>query len=156
MVDLDEVMALDADLFGADGWSPAVMSAEFAAGGETRQLVVAVCGPRLVGYAILLTVADVADLQRIGVAREAQRQGLGSRLMDAVTARALGSGCERMLLEVDAHNESALAFYRNHGFLEISRRPGYYRAGTDAVVLARDLSRRTTGSGEGFHEQRGC
>jgi ribosomal-protein-alanine N-acetyltransferase len=44
-----------------------------------------------------------------------------------------------MLLEVDAHNEAALAFYRRHGFLEISRRPGYYRAGTDAVVLARDL-----------------
>ena len=142
--DLDQVTALDADLFGADGWSAAVISAEFAAAGETRHLVVAVSGAQLTGYAILLTVAEVADLQRIGVAREAQRQGLGSLLMEALNTRAVDCGCERMLLEVDAYNGSAIAFYRRLGFLEIARRPGYYHAGTDAVVMARDLPRPTS------------
>jgi ribosomal-protein-alanine N-acetyltransferase len=142
--DLDLVAALDADLFGADGWSRDVMTAEFAAAGKTRQVLVAVAGRELSGYAILLTIPEVADLQRIGVARAARRQGVGSRLMEVLTDHAVGSGCERMLLEVNAYNESAIAFYSRLGFLEIARRPGYYHAGTDAVVMARDLPRRAT------------
>jgi [ribosomal protein S18]-alanine N-acetyltransferase len=143
--DLDLVAALDAELFGLDGWSPATMAAEFAASGETRTLVVAVSGSDLVGYAILLTLAEVADVQRVGVARDAQRQGLGSMLMEALVSRATGLGCERMLLEVDAHNSPAIAFYHRLGFVEIARRPGYYHDGTDAVVMSRDLPRRTRG-----------
>jgi ribosomal-protein-alanine N-acetyltransferase len=143
--DLDLVAALDAELFGLDGWSPATMAAEFAAGGETRTVVVAVSGSDLVGYAILLTLAEVADVQRIGVAREAQRRGLGSMLMEALTLHATGLGCERMLLEVDAHNSPSIAFYHRLGFVEIARRSGYYHAGTDAVVMSRDLPRRTRG-----------
>jgi [ribosomal protein S18]-alanine N-acetyltransferase len=143
--DLDLVAALDADLFGADGWSPAVMAAEFAAAGETRTLVVAASGSDLFGYAILLTVAEVADVQRIGVARAAQRRGLGSLLMQELMTHATASGCERMLLEVDAYNGSAIAFYQRLGFVEIARRPGYYHTGTDAVVMSRDLPGRTGG-----------
>ncbi len=142
--DLDAVVALDADLFGADSWSPAVMTAEFAATAETRQLVVARSGARVTGYAIVLTVGEVADLQRIGVARDEQRRGLGSLLMAALTTRAEASGCVRMLLEVGADNSSAVAFYQRFGFQEIARRPGYYRTGTDAVVMERDLAGRTT------------
>jgi ribosomal protein S18 acetylase RimI-like enzyme len=40
-----------------------------------------------------------------------------------------------MLLEVSAANTGALAFYAASGFVEIDRRPRYYRDGTDAVVL---------------------
>ena len=141
--DLDLVAALDTDLFGADCWTPAAMAAEFAAAGETRALVVAASGTDLVGYAILLTVADVADLQRIGVARSAQRRGVGSLLMEALAIHAIGSGCERMLLEVNALNGSAIRFYQRLGFAEIARRVGYYRAGADAVVMSRDLPRRS-------------
>ncbi len=143
--DLDLVAALDVELFGADGWTPAMMAAEFAAAGDTRSLVVAASGTDLFGYAILLTVAEVADVQRIGVAKAAQRRGLGSQLMEALAAQAIASGCERMLLEVDAHNGSAIAFYRRLGFVEIARRPGYYHAGTDAVVMSQDLERRASG-----------
>ena len=40
-----------------------------------------------------------------------------------------------MLLEVRADNRGALAFYAEHGFVEIDRRLRYYRDGTDAVVM---------------------
>ncbi|MBK5217865.1 MAG: ribosomal-protein-alanine acetyltransferase, partial [Propionibacteriales bacterium] len=43
--------------------------------------------------------------------------------------------CERLLLEVAADNTAALAMYADHGFVEISRRHGYYTGGRDAVIL---------------------
>ena len=45
-----------------------------------------------------------------------------------------------MMLEVSAANEAALAFYLRRGFARISTRPRYYRDGSDALVLSRDLS----------------
>lgn len=143
--DLTPVAALEADLFGAEAWSPVVMGAEFAAVDDNRTVVVAVSGGQLVGYAIALTVADVADLQRIGVARAGQRRGLGSRLLAALVDRADSAGCARMLLEVDARNGSAVSFYLRHGFAEIARRPGYYPDGSDAIVMARELARGPSG-----------
>jgi ribosomal-protein-alanine N-acetyltransferase len=140
--DLEPVTALDADLFGADAWSPTAMAAELGAE-ESRFVVVAMSGTALTGYAILLTLGEVADVQRIGVAREAQRSGVGSMLLNVLVASAVGSGCARMLLEVSAENLSASAFYHRHGFSEVARRPGYYSGGAAAVVMARDLSRRT-------------
>jgi len=137
------VLALDSALFGAEGWTPAGMATEFAGLGDTRTLIVAYAGDELLGYGILLAVAEIADLQRIGVASKAQRRGLGSRLLQVLVDRATGSGCDRMLLEVDAHNVAATALYRRLEFVEISRSPDYYREGADAIVMARDLRRRT-------------
>jgi ribosomal protein S18 acetylase RimI-like enzyme len=44
-----------------------------------------------------------------------------------------------MLLEVSAGNEPAIALYEQAGFAEIDRRRRYYRDGSDALVLAREL-----------------
>jgi len=42
-------------------------------------------------------------------------------------------------LEVRPSNASALAVYRALGFRHAGRRHAYYRDGTDALVLRRDL-----------------
>lgn len=112
-------------------------------GEETRAVLVAMSGTELIGYAILLVVAEVADVQRMAVAAAAQRQGLGTRLLEALVDRAVEAGCERVLLEVSVTNDAAVALYRGLGFDELARRPGYYRDGSDALVMARELPRRT-------------
>ena len=38
---------------------------------------------------------------------------------------------------MSADNDAALAFYAGEGFVEIDRRRGYYRDGSDAVVMER-------------------
>ena len=45
-----------------------------------------------------------------------------------------------MLLEVRHDNEPAVALYAAEGFLEITRRRGYYAAGLDAIVMRREIS----------------
>ena len=85
------------------------------------------------GYVVTRLVDDVADLQRIGVHPDAQRHGLASALL----AEAMKRPAARMLLEVAESNAAARAFYARAGFVEIHRRPNYYRDGSDALVLER-------------------
>jgi ribosomal-protein-alanine N-acetyltransferase len=52
-------------------------------------------------------------------------------------------GVRHVFLEVAASNTAALGLYRDMGFLEAGRRPGYYRRkhGTeDALIMRRELS----------------
>jgi [ribosomal protein S18]-alanine N-acetyltransferase len=137
--DVDAVTRLERRLFGADGWSRAGVVEELT--GPLRQAFVAVDdedradGNEVVGYAVLLVVAEVADLQRIAVRDGHRRGGVATALLRACDL----SGVERVVLEVRADNEAALAFYGRHCFAEVARRRRYYADGTDAVVMQRDL-----------------
>jgi len=133
--DLAAVHALEVELFGADAWSEQTLLATLARG---RVLVAE--DEVLLGYVVLADAGEVADLERIGVRRDHQRAGLASALLDAALSDA---GRDRVLLEVRADNEPALAFYAWAGFIEIDRRRRYYRDGTDALVLELDLRRRS-------------
>ena len=87
-------------------------------------------------------VGDIAELQRIAVEPAA---GAGSRrAARRVVAGPKADGAERLLLEVREDNAGALAFYAAAGFVEIDRRPRYYRDGATAVVhgAAADRARR--------------
>ena len=55
-----------------------------------------------------------------------------------------------MLLEVSAANAGAIAFYEAHGFARIDVRRRYYRDGSDAVVMLRELGPGAMGE-DGAH-----
>ncbi len=137
--DLDEVLALDHELFGVNAWSRSAMTAELAANDGTRMALVAVDGDEVVGYAMLLMLVETADLQRIAVAAGHQRAGLGSRLLRVLIDAATGNGCSALMLELAADDDVAATLYRRHGFAEIGRRPRYYPDGNDALVMRREL-----------------
>ena len=138
--DLPAVRAVDAEAFATDAWSAAAWQAEWDGVPVMRHLAVAVEDDRVVGYGIVATIADVADLHRIAVAADQRRHGLGAALVRALIAEARRRGCTRMLLEVEASNEAALALYGRLGFVEIARRQAYYGAGRDALVLELGLA----------------
>ncbi len=133
--DADAVVALEHEELGADAWSrPLVEDALSGHAGSARTLVAEVDGV-VVGHAVTSVVDDLAELQRIAVAREHRRSGVGAALLAAVTRLAAEAGVHRVLLEVREDNAGAAAFYAAHGFAELARRRGYYRDGTTAVVL---------------------
>lgn len=131
--DIPAVTALEQQVFAADAWSTGSVREELT--GARRCAVVAVHDGVVVGYAVTADAGDAVDLQRIAVRPEDRRTGAGRALLDAVLEPARAAGVERVLLEVSAANQVALAFYARAGFAEIDRRPRYYRDGSDALVL---------------------
>lgn len=134
-VDVDAVTALESECQGPDAWSAWLVRDGVEGGLPTIRYLVAEIEGRVVGYAVASLVGDIAELQRIGVTAAMRRTGVASALLDAVVTEAPRTGANRLLLEVREDNAGALAFYATRGFIEIDRRPRYYRDGTTAVVL---------------------
>lgn len=138
--DLESVLALDTALFGDDGWSRASVEAELVRDDCTGAVLLATVDGEVVGFAVLRIGADSADLLRVGVDLAFQRGGVGSALLAAVAAMAVGAGGGRLLLEVARDNAAALGLYTRLGFVVRAVRPRYYAGGADAVVMELTLS----------------
>jgi ribosomal-protein-alanine N-acetyltransferase len=133
--DAAAIAELEAVCQGADAWSARLI--ELGVDGDVptvRYLVADLDGP-VVGYAVASYAGDIAELQRIGVAPALRRTGVASALLSEVVTEAPRTGADRLILEVREDNSGALAFYASRGFVEIDRRPRYYRDGTTAIVL---------------------
>lgn len=99
-------------------------------------------GDALIGFSVVMPVLDEAHLLNIGVAGSHQGQGLGAALLQRVIDSACAEGATRMLLEVRAANDQAIAFYRRFGFSQIGLRRNYYPSivgREDALVFDKDL-----------------
>lgn len=132
--DLPAVAELDQVCFAASAWTPGSWADEFERLELDRVVLVADEGA-VVGYLVLLvpsSIEDPVELLRIAVAPAERRTGIAGQLVTAALAASAGRS---VLLEVAAGNEPAGALYRRFGFVEISRRPGYYAGGEDAVIM---------------------
>ncbi|MEO0401074.1 MAG: GNAT family N-acetyltransferase [Pseudomonadota bacterium] len=91
------------------------------------------------GFALWRAIAGEAELLTLAVAPDHQGQGIGGRVMRTWMGDAAALA-DSAFLEVAADNISACALYARHSFVEVARRPGYYRrpdghAAQDAVVM---------------------
>ena len=96
----------------------------------------------VVGYAVVMQVVDEAHLLNISVLPALQSQGRGTLLLEHVMADSREQAGVRMLLEVRRSNLRGQSFYRQHGFIKIGERRGYYPSHDcreDAIVMAREL-----------------
>ena len=144
--DIEPVMVLEHELFGADSWSAELFWSELAEH-DTRRYLVAESDGEIVGYAGLLGYVDDGYVQTVAVAPAAQGRGIGTRLMVALLREARRVGLPVVGLEVRADNERAQALYRRFGFNQVGVRRGYYQpSGADAVImLAREVDGRAYG-----------
>lgn len=96
------------------------------------------------GFVLARLVAGEAEILTIAVAGEAQRQGIGRLLMDAVLRHLYQERAETLFLEVDEANVAAQALYRRLGFAKVGSRPAYYETEngrSSALILRRDFKR---------------
>ncbi|MFZ4536196.1 GNAT family N-acetyltransferase [Propionivibrio sp.] len=63
------------------------------------------------------TAAGEMKLDKLYVDPARQRLGLGGRLIAHVSQRALGLGCDTLMLAVNKRNERAISVYKKHGFV---------------------------------------
>jgi ribosomal-protein-alanine N-acetyltransferase len=133
--DADAIADSEVDNLGDDAWSLGLVAEGVAGRLPTVHYLVAEDHGRFVGHAVASVVADIAELQRIAVDDEWRRSGVASALLAEVVTLARRGGADRVLLEVREDNTPALGFYAARGFVEVDRRPRYYRDGATAVVL---------------------
>ena len=138
--DVPAIAALEAAALGRDAWSPELVAQGVAGALPTVHYLVVRDGDQVVAYAVTSVAGDVAELQRVAVDAGHRRTGLATDLLADVVRRATADGAERLLLEVREDNAGALAFYAASGFVELTRRPRYYRDGATAVVLELSLT----------------
>ena len=92
------------------------------------------------GYAVVQTVLDEAELHALAVDPRRRRAGLGRALLVAARAAAGEAGARKMFLEVARGNAAAVALYRAAGFDVDGERTGYYPDGDDALLMSASLS----------------
>jgi ribosomal-protein-alanine N-acetyltransferase len=137
---IEELLPIEADLFGIEKWSAAMFWNELANG--NFYLVARdgdQCEPGIVGYAGLSVGDAEAWVQNIAVRRDRQRRGLGRVLLETLLGEASSRGAKAVLLEVAVDNLPAQRLYTDYGFETVGVRKGYYQpTNTDALVMRRD------------------
>jgi ribosomal-protein-alanine N-acetyltransferase len=138
--DIPAVHELECRLFPVDAW-PLQMFRDELAQTDTRHYLVAEFRGRIVGYAGLMCIEPISDVQTIAVVPEHEGKGIGSALLTELIAESRARGAQDVLLEVRADNPRAQQHYRRFGFEQIHIRLRYYRDGVDALIMRLQLPR---------------
>ncbi len=98
------------------------------------------------GFIMVRQLPHEAEVLTVAVDLDARGKGFANTLMRAAIAALQGDRVPKLILEVDATNEAALALYRRLGFQQVGLRKAYYTTPTgvgpvtsDALVMALDL-----------------
>jgi [ribosomal protein S18]-alanine N-acetyltransferase len=134
---IEQVIAIEADLFGAEQWSAAMFWNELANG---HHYLAAFDRVNLVGYGgVAFAPPAEAWINNLAVRADHQRRGVGRALLAELLAYISRAGVTATLLEVAATNAPAQRLYDAHGFEVIGVRRGYYQpSNTDALVMRRE------------------
>ena len=136
--DIPAVHELEVRLFPVDAW-PLQMFWDELVQPETRRYLVAEGPEGIVGYAGLMCVQPIADVQTIAVVPEYEGRGIGAALLTDLIAEGRRRGAADILLEVRADNPRAQQLYVRFGFEQIHVRKRYYRDGVDALIMRLQL-----------------
>lgn len=132
--DIPALIAIAQDAVVASLWSDTKYQDIFTGGSVRRLALVAEEGGTLQGFVVANAVGSEWEVENLAVARQAQRHGYGSQLMNALLDIAKQEGAETMFLEVRRSNAAARSFYEKWSFVENGVRRGYYSGPEDALV----------------------
>ena len=138
-LDLVSAVAMEKEIYGKAGWSVAQFKEEFAKAPKNAHYLAAEIDGKLIAYAGIFYLADVADIHTITVSAEHRRKGIGRELLKGLIDWARTRKAQAIMLEVRVGNEEALPLYTQNGFIEISRRPNYYGPGVTAIIMRKEL-----------------
>lgn len=125
---LDEVMAIMTAAFDGqygEAWTRSQCAGILPMTGVRLVVAQADGSAEVVGFALYRSVIDDAELLLLAVSPDAQRNGVGRKLLSRFVADAKTKGAARIHLEVRDGNP-AIRMYEAAGFVEAGRRRNYY------------------------------
>lgn len=143
VADVDEVMSIAASLKDAPHWPEVAYLAAIQPSATPRRIALVAANEfngQILGFAVAAVVPPQAELESIAVRPDAQRQGIGSKLLEHVAGALKAAAVSEFLLEVRTSNLAGIAFYRSLGWQQTGLRPRYYAdPEEDAVLMSRPL-----------------
>jgi ribosomal-protein-alanine N-acetyltransferase len=110
--------------------------------------LVAIIRRKPVGFCISAHKDTRGHIITIDVLESHRRDGIGSRLLNAVEIRLEKSGVHEIHLETATENDSAIAFWQKHGYRTRGIWKDYYPGGRDAYAMIKSIaSARATKAG---------
>lgn len=131
-----------------DAWSERAIQ-ETLSNSRTVCLVAEKMG-HIVGYLLVYTAEDEADIARLATVEEMRRFGVGTDLIHALDLICWENQIQIILLDVRESNEAAKAFYAKQGFTQDGVRENYYRDPVENAILMSRAVRPTRESGEKY------
>ena len=138
-LDLVSASAIEKEVYAKAAWSAGQFKEEFAKAPNTAHYIAAEFEGKLIAYAGIFYVADVADIHTITVDSDHWRKGIGRELLKRLIDWARVKKAQAVMLEMRLGNDQAAPLYESFGFVEISRRDNYYGPGLTAVVMRKEL-----------------
>ena len=131
-----QVARLEKECF-CDPWSENAIASELK--NPLSLWLVALCDGQVSGYVGSQSVMGEADMMNIAVSSQHRRMGIAQELVERLVAALREKDVYSLTLEVRASNEPAKALYSKLGFLQVGRRPNYYRnPKEDALILRKE------------------
>ncbi|KAL3669545.1 hypothetical protein V7S43_004932 [Phytophthora oleae] len=91
------------------------------------------------GYILFRRNGAEGHIDRVAVAENHRRQGVGRCLLQAAIATLQTNRAMKLVLEADTINVGAIALYESQGFKRTTIRVDYYKPGRDALLLELQL-----------------
>ena len=97
---------------------------------------------KLLGLCSAWLIIDELHITSMAVHPIHQRQGLGKILMSDLIKRSWSLGANQIHLEVRETNIPAKAFYKSMGFKTTGNRSNFYKDGSDALLLTKEIKNK--------------
>ncbi|WP_457622882.1 ribosomal protein S18-alanine N-acetyltransferase [Persephonella sp.] len=96
---------------------------------------VAVLDGEVIGFLFGEIIYTEGNINLIVVKKEFQRSGIGSVLLENFLNECMDSNVDTVFLEVSDKNSKAIKFYEKFGFSVIHIRKGYYKDGSNGLIM---------------------
>lgn len=134
--DIDYIFKLEDKNFSSEKYSIGAIS-DFVNNTSNLDVVrVLLKDDKMIAYIIYRINNGESELFKICVDEFYRRKGYGAILMDDFINYARQNNVDTINLEVRGDNTTAISFYKQYGFIEISLRKDYYNdPKSDAVIM---------------------
>lgn len=134
--DISQLAELEKLCF-SDPWSESAF--EYELRNPLSLWLVAADGEIVAGYVGSQTVMGEADMMNIAVKPVYRRQKIAEKLVLSLIEKLNEKDAKSLTLEVRVSNAPAISLYEKLGFIQVGRRPGYYRnPREDAYILRKE------------------
>lgn len=104
------------------------------------ECVVAVAENNMVGFCLTAREGARGHIVTIDVLEAFRRTGVGAALLEEVEHGLVRNGVREVGLETATDNDTAIAFWKKHGYRTLGVWKGYYPGGRDAYAMSKALA----------------